>query len=224
MMRRVVGVGGHAVCMIPAGLPPCQSPRMAGTHRTPGTPSPSSTQRRVAWWGPVVLLVCVAIWTMGSLPGPPGAAAGVRASSAPPAARTVGVAQSGAPGQAAILSRQLPMRGQVGSVLTGTAPGAAPAAALARCRSEVLAGEAVAGRARRRTATGPSTSRSSSPSMPVTSPGWGRSEPGRRRGRPEPVTRSGSPGPCACGRPPVRPAPPSPLSPPGHCARRPPAA
>ena len=113
---------------------------MAGTHRTPGTPSPSSTQRRVAWWGPVVLLVCVAVWTMGSLPGLPGAAADVRASSPPPVGRTVGVAPPGA----AILSRQLPMTGQVGPVLTGTAPGTTPAAALARCRSEVLAGEAVA--------------------------------------------------------------------------------
>ena len=117
---------------------------MAGTHRTPGTPSPSSTQRRVAWWGPVVLLVCLAIWTMGSLPGLPGAAAGVRAPSPPPAGRTVGAALPGAAGQAPILSRQLPMTGQVGPVLTGTAPGDAPAAALARCRSEVLAGEAVA--------------------------------------------------------------------------------
>ena len=117
---------------------------MAGTHRTPGTPSPSSTQRRVAWWGPVVLLVCLAVWTMGSLPGLPGAAAGVRAPSPPPAGRTVGAALPGAAGQAPILSRQLPMTGQVGPVLTGTAPGTAPAAAVARCRSEVLAGEAVA--------------------------------------------------------------------------------
>jgi len=98
----------------------------------------------MAWWGPVVLLVCVAIWTMGSLPGLPGAAAGVRASSPPPGGRTVGVALPGAAGQDAILSRHLPVTGQVGSVLTGTAPGTAPAAALARCRSEILAGEAVA--------------------------------------------------------------------------------
>ena len=117
---------------------------MAGTHRTPGTPSPTSTQRRVAWWGPLVLLACVAIWTTGSLPAPPGAAAGVPASSAPPAGRTVSVALPGAAGQAAILSRQSPVAGQVGPVLTGTAPSAAPAAALGRCRSEILAGEAVA--------------------------------------------------------------------------------
>src|SRR5690349_14457503 len=130
--------------MIPAGLPPCQSPRMAGTHRTPGTPSPSSTQRRVAWWGPVVLLVCVAIWTMGSLPELPGAAAGVRTSNPPQGGRTVGVALPGAADQNAVLSRHLPVTGQVGSVLTGTASGTAPAAALGRCRGEILAGEAVA--------------------------------------------------------------------------------
>jgi len=92
----------------------------------------------------VVLLVCLAIWAMGSLPGLPGAAAGVRAPSPPPAGRTVGAALPGAAGQAPILSRQLPMTGQVGPVLTGTAPGTAPAAAVVRCRSEVLAGEALA--------------------------------------------------------------------------------
>jgi hypothetical protein len=116
---------------------------MAGRHRTPGAPSPTSAQRRVALWGPVVLLAGTAVATMGSLHDPPDAAAG-------PGARATTGAMAGATAGVAVNAPLAPTAARVppllatALVLTGATPGAAAAAAVQRCRTDILAGEAAA--------------------------------------------------------------------------------
>jgi hypothetical protein len=116
---------------------------MAGRHRTPGAPSPTSAQRRVALWGPVVLLAGTAVATMGSLHDPPHAAAGpgARATTGSMAGATAGVAvKAPLPPEPA----RVPPLLATALVLTGATPGAVAAAAVKRCRTDILAGEAAA--------------------------------------------------------------------------------
>ena len=114
---------------------------MAGSHRTPGTPSPTGTQRRVALWAPLVLLAGTAVATMGSLHDPahamPLTAAGAVAEG------TAGVALT-APRPAARVAAGAPSFLATGAVITGATRGTVSAAAVQRCRTDILAGEAAA--------------------------------------------------------------------------------
>ena len=114
---------------------------MAGSHRTPGTPSPTGTQRRVALWAPLVVLAGTAVVTMGSLPDPAQAASG--SATATTSGVGAGVVVS-APGPAARVVAGMPSLLATGAVLTGATRGAASAAAVQRCRTDILTGEAAA--------------------------------------------------------------------------------
>ena len=119
---------------------------MAGTHRTPGTPSPTVTQRRVVTWGPLVLMAIVAVWTMATLPGLSAAAdiASGTASTTLATGGAVAAAQPGTTGQATVLQSRAQVLGQVGPVLAGVSAGPATVAAVQGCHRQILAGEAVA--------------------------------------------------------------------------------